>query len=126
MVHRVDVTRRQWREPTADELERGLRELVEEISREAMKLGRCARDSAMYATQRAKLVRLWSQVPQTIALLRNETSRETKRATKDALHGKLRELGRAAEPAANGIQRPYVSWKRAVDDVMDWLDRWTC
>jgi len=125
MPHRVDVDRGKWTEPTADTLENDLRFLVQDLMRESAKLGRIAPGSKDYGAQRNHISEMWNRFNPALSQLRAQITRETKRATRDALHQRLCNIQRQADADPEKISRPYIAWQKQIASAIQWLDRWT-
>jgi len=125
MGSRVDVSRGKWSEPTGDSLESDLKGIVQELMRQSVALGRAPRDAAAYQDHRDRVAQLWMRFDPLLAQMRTVTTKDAKRATRDALHAKLCEIIRAAENEPVGNARPSIAWKNSIESVISWLDSWT-
>jgi hypothetical protein len=125
MGHRVDTTRAHWVDKTANHLEDDLNGLVARLMKESLALGETPRTSPDYAKRRRSVAQLWRLFEPSLSQLRARSERETRRATRDTLHARLCEIQRRADRGAGEGDKPYIAWKRAIDEVIEWLDAWS-
>jgi hypothetical protein len=124
MGHRIDSSRTHWAEKTATGLEDDLSVLVSMLMKESLELGQIGRTSKDYSARRARVAELWRRFGPSVSQLRAKSEREARRATRDALHARLCEIGRNADRRLGQTDKPYIAWKMAIDEVIDWLDSW--
>lgn len=125
MPHRVDVDRGKWSEPTADDVEKLVHVVVQQLARESLAFGRAKKGSTEHASRREAVEDHWHRFTALLAQLRAAERRESKAATRNALHARLCEIVRSADADPEIARKPYVAWKSSIEAALKWLDGWT-
>ena len=118
----VDPERAHFVHPNAAELQQRLLSLTRDLVKDAAKLGEM-RDTSDRNAHRKRMRDKWQVLPSTIVAYEREVAREAKQSVRDALHSQLCQIVREAERDQASVQKPWLFWKKEIQRVIDWLDR---